>query len=111
MAAIAMDEDRTDVTAAAPFRTITRFEPTPNPNAVKCWLDRPLRASLRSFLNAEAAADDPIASALFAAAPITTLLFAGSWLTINKSPEASWPAVKKAAGRVLADVDDGDSPG
>ena len=41
-----------------PF-TITEFESTPNPNAVKCWLDRPISEGPRSFLNAQMAQGDP----------------------------------------------------
>ena len=79
--------------------TITEFEETPNPNAVKCWLDRPISAGPKSFLNAEMAADDPIAAALFAKAGATTVLFNGDWVTVNKSPEKSWRSVKAAVKR------------
>lgn len=57
-----------------PF-TVREFEPTPNPNAMKCWLDRPICSGPRSFLNSAAAAGDPIAAALFAEAGATTVLF------------------------------------
>ncbi len=84
--------------------TITEFEETPNPNAVKCWLDRPISAGPKSFLNAEMAADDPIAATLFESASITTLLFNGNWMTVNKHPDASWSDVKRSVESVLADV-------
>jgi hypothetical protein len=84
---------------------VTEFESTPNPNAVKCWLDRPISDRPRSFLNAEAAADDPLADALFRRAGATTVLFNGDWVTVNKPPEADWAAVKKAVRRVLAGAD------
>jgi len=84
-----------------PFR-IVQYETTPNPNALKCWLDRPISDRPRSFLNRAMAAEDDLARRLFDAAPITTLLFNGAWMTVNKSPEESWPAVKKAVERALA---------
>ena len=83
-----------------PFR-ITEFETTPNPNAVKCWVDRPISDCPRSFLNAEMAAEDPIASRLFAEAGVTTVLFNGDWLTVNKPADASWTTVKHHVRRIL----------
>jgi hypothetical protein len=80
---------------------VTEFEPTPNPNAMKCWLDRPISEGPRSFLNAEMAAADAIAAALFAQAGATTVLFNGDWLTVNKRPEDDWASVKRKIKRVL----------
>ena len=75
---------------------ITDFEATPNPNAVKCWLDQPISDCPRSFLNAEMAVGDPVAEALFQEAGVTTVLFNGDWLTVNKPPDAEWATVKSA---------------
>lgn len=84
--------------------TITKFESTPNPNAVKCWLDRPISDRPRSFFNADMAKEDQIAAALFAQAGITNVLFNGDWLTVNKPPDADWPAVKAKVKRVLKEA-------
>ncbi len=81
---------------------IVQFESTPNPNAVKIWLDQPISDRPRSFLNAEMASEDPIARDLFEQAGIVTALFNGQWLSVNKSPEADWPTVKKNVRAVLA---------
>jgi NFU1 iron-sulfur cluster scaffold homolog, mitochondrial len=89
--------------------TITEFEPTPNPNAMKCWLDKPISDHPRSFLNAEMAADDPIARDLFEKAGATTVLFNGNWLTVNKQPDASWPTVKRRIAAVLAAANTGET--
>lgn len=83
---------------------VTEFEATPNPNAVKCWLDRPISDRPRSFLNAQMAAEDPIAAALFAQGGVTTVLFNGEWLTVNKPPDASWQTVKATVKRVLREA-------
>jgi len=85
-----------------PFR-ITRFEPTPNPNAMKCWLDRPISDGPCSFLNAAMAAEHPIAAALFERAGAVCVLLNGDWLTVNKPSEAEWRTVKAAVRRVLAE--------
>ena len=84
--------------------TITEFETTPNPNAVKCWLDRPISDHPRSFLNAKMAEQDVIAAALFAEAGVTNVLFNGDWLTINKPPDVEWSAIKPKVRRVLKDA-------
>ncbi len=84
-----------------PF-TIVRFEDTPNPNAMKCWLDRPISAGPRSFRDAASAAADPIAHALFRDAEATSVLFCDDWLTVNKPPAARWPSIKARITRVLA---------
>ena len=86
-----------------PF-TVTEFESTPNPNAVKCWLDKPISVGPRSFLNARMAGDDPVARALFEQAGATTVLFNGDWVTVNKPPDADWNAVKRKVQRVFKDA-------
>lgn len=83
---------------------ITEFESTPNPNAVKCWLDRKISERPRSFFNAQMAADDPIAAALFAQAGVTNVLFNGEWMTVNKPPDQDWQSVKAKVKRVMKDV-------
>lgn len=86
--------------------TIVEFESTPNPNAVKIWLDRPISDGPRGFLNAQMAAADPIACALFEQAGIVTALFNGDWLSVNKPAEANWITVKNKVRRVLAEAAD-----
>ena len=81
--------------------TITRFEPTPNPNAMKCWLDRPISDQPRSFFSSAMAAGDPIAEPLFKDAGITNLLLNGEWMTVNKAPDAEWRTIKASVQRVL----------
>lgn len=86
-----------------PYR-VTKFESTPNPNAVKCWLDQPISEGPRSFLNAQMAAADPIAAALFQEAGVTTVLFNGAWVTVNKPADADWQSVKNKVKRVLREA-------
>lgn len=88
-----------------PIRVV-RFEPTPNPNALKCWVDRRVSDGPRSFLNAEAAAHaalggDPLPAALFAVAGVTNVLLLGDWLTVGKSAQADWKTVRKGVERAL----------
>src|SRR5438128_1453945 len=69
---------------AMPY-TVQEFQPTPNPNALKCVLDRPLPEPIRSFRSAAEAAGDPLGSALFAVPGVTAVLLSGGWLTVNKT--------------------------
>jgi hypothetical protein len=86
--------------------TVEEFESTPNPNAMKCWLDRPISHGPRSFLSAEMAREDPIAHALFERAGATAVLFNGDWVTVNKPPDAHWATVKRRIKQILAEAHD-----
>jgi len=87
-----------------PYR-ITRFEATPNPNALKCHLDRALEGPNRSYRRREEAGeDDAVARALFAVEGVAGLLLMGDWLTVNKRPEAEWARLKRQLMSALADV-------
>lgn len=86
------------------------FSPTPNPNAIKCILDRPLIADgdpPRSYRSADAAKDDPIAAPLFAIEPrgcVTGVLINDNWITVNKSPDADWKTLKPAIAKTLESI-------
>jgi hypothetical protein len=80
---------------------VQEIQPTPNPNAAKFVLDRPVSQQPMSFFNAAAAKDHPLASELFAIEGVTSLLLLGDFITINKSPAAQWDDIKRGAIMVL----------
>lgn len=80
---------------------VKKYQETPNPNAVKCVLDRRTGDKVRSFFRPADAAGDPLGSALFAVAGVTNILINGDWITVSKSPEAAWREVKAGVERVL----------
>ena len=82
------------------FRVI-EIQSTPNPNALKFVLDRPVSEQPMSYFNAAAATTDTLASNLFAIEGVQSLLLLGDFITINKSPAARWDDIKKRATRVL----------
>lgn len=87
---------------------VVEFQATPNPNALKCVLDRPVAGGsggLRSFRSAAEAASDPVGAALFAVPGVATVLIAGGWITVNKTPGADWAKVKRGVGLALAGAD------
>jgi hypothetical protein len=69
-----------------------RAQPTPNPNAMKFTLPRPVvagRAS-KSFFNAAQAASDPLAEALFRLDGVASLFMVADFITVTKAPDADW---------------------
>lgn len=86
-----------------PYRLVDA-EPTPNPNALKLRLD-PHPGRIVSCFNADAAEGDPLASALFAVPGVTNVLVHTEFVSVCKSPDAKWNAVRAGIERALADVD------
>ncbi|HYO07989.1 MAG TPA: NifU N-terminal domain-containing protein [Tepidisphaeraceae bacterium] len=83
------------------FRVV-EIQPTPNPNALKFVLDRPVSEQPISFFNQAAAAGHPLATELFAIEGVSSLLLLGDFITINKSSEARWADITPKAKVVLA---------
>ena len=77
-------------------------EDTPNPAAMKFTADRVLNPGpTRSYRAADAAADDPLAAALFAAGPVTSVMIVGDFVTVNKTPSARWGKLRPKIEAVL----------
>lgn len=81
---------------------VSEIQPTPNPNAAKFILDRPVSDQPTSFFNADSARNDPLASKLFAIPGVSSVLFLGDFITINKSPDAGWDDITGAVQQTLA---------
>ena len=85
--------------------TVREFHNTPNPNALKCVLDRSMGDGMRSYFNAGQAAGDAVASRLFAIDGVTNVLIHGDWLTVSKRADAAWGPIRTAVERVLRGVE------
>jgi hypothetical protein len=81
---------------------VSEVQPTPNPNAAKFILDRPISDRPTSFFNAESAKGHAVAEKLFAIPGVSSLLLLGDFLTVNKAPDADWKEVTKRVKAVLA---------
>ena len=84
-----------------------RFSATPNPNAAKFTVDRTLvEGKSRSFYNAEQAAADPIAAALFELRGVDSVFMVADFVTVTKQADAEWsdliPDVTDTLERILA---------
>lgn len=70
---------------------IADIEGTPNKNALKFILKEPLTWGVaRSYDNAEAARDDPLASALFDIDHVTNVFYIDHWITVTQDGDANW---------------------
>lgn len=83
------------------------FRATPNPNAGKFTVGRQVvdgNAS-RSFFNAQQAAGDPVAAALFELDGVASVFMVEDFVTVTKQPSAEWsdliPRVTSTLERVL----------
>ncbi len=78
---------------------IREFQATPNPNALKLLLDKSVCDQPLSFLSPAA---NPLARQLFSVHGVTAVLILGDFITINKSPEAKWPDIKRNVRHILS---------
>lgn len=84
---------------------VTEFQSTPNPNAVKCILDKSIRdpkIGPGSYRSASAAVEDPVASAFFSIKGVNNVLINNDWITVGKEPAADWRSIKAAVTKTLA---------
>ncbi len=73
---------------------IAEVEYTPNPNARKFVLKEPLTWGIaRSYENAEAAAGDALAAALFEIEHVTNVYYVDHWITVTQDGTAQWDAL------------------
>jgi hypothetical protein len=91
---------------------VKTFETTPNPNALKCVLDRSVSEGRRSFGSAgggvagDASSEgDPVASALMRVEGVAGVMLMGDWLTVLKEPGVAWRTVKARVERALEGVE------
>jgi hypothetical protein len=69
-----------------------RYQPTPNPNAGKFTVDRPVvegKAS-KSFYSSADASGHPVATSLFEIDGVANLFMVDDFITVTKSAQADW---------------------
>jgi Fe-S cluster biogenesis protein NfuA len=70
---------------------VVNVEPTPNPDALKFAVrERLLTKGVRSFKDFEEAVGDALGSAIFALGGVVSVFYTDAFVTVNKSPSASW---------------------
>ena len=78
------------------------FQRTPNPNAGKFTVGRPLtEGGPRSFASPDDAADEPFARELLGLDGVRSVFMVADFVTVSKTLEADWDALAPAVTAVL----------
>ena len=84
---------------------VTNIEPTPNPDALKFIVQKPiLQSGVRSFRDFGSAVGDPRASAIFALGKVTSVFYMDRFVTVNKEPSAEWSDLIDAICEAVEDL-------
>lgn len=74
--------------------SVTNIEATPNPDALKFIVNQVLiPKGTRSYATREAAANDPLAFALFGHRHVVSVFYMDQFVTVTKNPDASWSMI------------------
>lgn len=76
-----------------------RPEPTPNPNAMKFTVGRPVGGP--TTVAAGSPTDDPLAQELVGIDGVTSLFMTADFVTLSKAPDADWGEIVPAALEIL----------
>ena len=95
---------------------VVNIEPTPNPDALKFIVQRPLlRTGVRSFRDFGSAVGDSLGSAVFALGRVTSVFYMDRFVTVNKEPAAEWSDLIDPICEIIEDLkmeaEDGARPG
>lgn len=82
---------------------VSSIQPTPNPNAFKFLVDRPLAKAGQSlaYSKPDQAQHDVLAQGMFAIPGVDTLFFCDNFVTVSMTPQADWRAVAEQVTRML----------
>lgn len=73
---------------------VINIEPTPNPDALKFIVQKPLlKSGTRSFKDFGAAVGDPLASAVFSLGNVTSVFYMDRFVTVNKEAKSEWSSL------------------
>lgn len=79
--------------------------PTPNPNSLKFVANRRLcDGPTRTFYSAAAAANDPVASRLFAIPGVTGVMILNDFCSVNQDGSQDWNELAAKVVAVLTDA-------
>lgn len=76
-------------------------EPTPNPNAMKFTVGKPVGGP--ATFSRDSAGENPAADSLLAIEGVVSVFFTADFVTLTKSPEAAWEDITDRASSVLED--------
>lgn len=90
-----------------PYRVV-EFETTPNPNALKCNLDREIASKTLSFRQPTEGASHPLAGPMFEIPGVVGVMFCRDFVTVTREPGRSWGPIRSGVETVLQGMDDRD---
>jgi hypothetical protein len=71
---------------------------SPNEHALKFTLDRQvIESGHKTYANAEAAEESPVAKALFALQGVASVFLMADFITVTKETDASWDTLQSTA--------------
>ena len=75
---------------------------TPNENAMKYTLNcNSIESGHKTYVNAEAAEDSPVAKALFAIDGVNQVFLMADFISVTKKPEISWSNLEASILKVI----------
>ncbi|MGH8875640.1 MAG: NifU N-terminal domain-containing protein [Acidimicrobiia bacterium] len=74
-------------------------EPTPNPNALKFTVGKPVGGPTTFVAGTET--HDPLASALLALDGVTSVFLTADFVTLSKASDADWETIAPSARQIL----------
>lgn len=82
-----------------------RFQPTPNPNAGKFVVDRPVVDDdrPRSYRTPAEAGDEPVARALLELNEVVDVFMVEDFITVTKTPASTWDGLIPRVVRAIED--------
>jgi Fe-S cluster biogenesis protein NfuA len=84
---------------------VVNIEPTPNPDALKFIVQRPLlRSGVRSFRDFGSAVGDSLGSAVFALGKVTSVFYMDRFVTVNKEPASEWSDLIDPICEIIEDL-------
>lgn len=95
------DVDANDIFRIHGHNQIMQVDPTPNPNAVKFTIGKPVGGPA-TFVPSQPT-DNEMASGLLALPGVTSVFLTADFVTISKTAEADWGEIIPAATDILAD--------
>ena len=85
---------------------VINIEPTPNPDALKFIVQKPiLRSGTRSFRDFASAVGDPLGSKLFALGHVTSVFYMDRFVTVNKEPADEWSGLIDPICEAIEDLE------
>jgi Fe-S cluster biogenesis protein NfuA len=82
---------------------VTSIQPTPNPNAFKFLMDKPMAkpGQTQAYAKPEQAQDDVLAQGMFAVPGVETLFFCDNFVTVSMTADADWRSVAEQVTKLL----------